>query len=111
MDSSHSTFASKGSLSDHLPAVATVETARARKGTIHELKIDKSLYFDQQVRRHVTLLREATYEAFPPSSHGHAVAYSNTKEAVSDLLVTLLENRSRSFSPPPKSAENLRNLD
>jgi hypothetical protein len=99
IDSSHSTFTSKGSPSDHLPVVATVETARARKSTIHELKIDNSLYSDQQVRRHVTLLWEATYQAFPPSSHGHAVSYSNAKEAVAALLRDLTRKKKQKLFP------------
>jgi hypothetical protein len=90
--------------------VATVETARARKSITHELKIDNSLYSDQQVRSHVTLLWEATYKAFPPSSHGHAVAYSNAKEAVSALPRDLTRKKKQILFPTTKVCRELAQL-
>ena len=40
---SHTLFSSDKTKSNHLPVVASVETAKARKSTIHELNIDSTL--------------------------------------------------------------------
>jgi hypothetical protein len=81
-----------------------LETARARKRTIHELKIDNSLYDDPSVRRQVTLIWEAAYKDFSevhfsPDDYGHATAYSKAKEAVSNLLRQLTREKKQRLFP------------
>jgi hypothetical protein len=56
------------------------------------------------------LLWEATYKAFPPSSYGHAVAYSNAKKAVSDLLRDLTRKKKQKLFPTTEVRRELAQL-
>ena len=96
---SHELFSSENTRSDHLPVEATVETARARKSTSHELKIDTTLYADLKVRRQVSLLWAATYKDYPPNIHSHATTYTKAKEAASALLRQLTREKKQKLYP------------
>jgi hypothetical protein len=56
------------------------------------------------------MLWEATYKAFPPSLHGHAVAYSNAKEAVSALLRDLTRKKKQKLFPTTEVRRELAQL-
>jgi hypothetical protein len=110
IDGYHNIFTNNNSRSDHLPVLATVKTARARKSTARELKIDKSLYADLQVRRQITLIWEAIYEKYLPDQHSHAVSYSKAKEAVSAHLRQLTREKKQKLYPTTEVRRELAQL-
>eukprot|EP00962_Isochrysis_galbana_P012932 scaffold3683_cov118-Isochrysis_galbana.AAC.4 len=76
-----------------------LETAKPRKSTIHELKIDNALYADHHTRTLVTRLWQSVYKKYPPELHTHAFTYSKAKEETSNLLRQLTRDKKQKLYP------------
>ena len=73
--------------SDHIPLMAKVETAEGRKPSIHEERVDPSLYRDEEVRRNIRALWARAYANERGKREGHK--WQTAKEACCQYLLEM----------------------